>query len=209
MPALPGTGQNWSGMKWLPKGISIMQRNHWLPTWHKLSIKAKFGLVSAGSVAIIVALALTSFFTLSAIRHQMETTISASFQTQRLVLEMDKRLQDARILERDFFWRWPTTGYSAAQAAYIQPHRDETTKITALGAELQQILATSGSNGALRQNDPNVQNYLTAVSQYAHTFREAANLLAQLGAAPNGPEALPLPPSKILSNALPASGKLP
>src|SRR5689334_18392191 len=185
-----------------------MQRNHWLPTWHKLSIKSKFGLVTAGSVALTVALALTSFFTLSAIRHQMETTIAASFQTQRLVLEMDKRLQDARILERDFFWRWPTIGYSAAQAAYIQPHRDEIAKITALGAELEQNLAVSGANGALRQNDPNVQNYLAAVSQYARTFNEAADLVAQLGAEPNGAEAVLAQRSKTLSDALPAEGNL-
>ncbi len=180
-----------------------MRGNFWLRRWQQLGITTKFGLAYGVLMVIIVAVALTSYATLSTVRRQMETTITTSFEVQRLVLEMDQGLQRARILERDFFWRWPTVGYAQAHDTYAQVHRQKIADITTLGASLQQTMAASTVSDVLRQNEDELQQFLAGVNRYAQSFNETTDLVAQLAAEPDGADVILLRQSKTLYDALP------
>ena len=92
--------------------------SRWQPLtrrWGKLSITTKFMLAFGLLLVLIMLMAVTGFLALNAVRRQTEAAILTSLEIQRLVLEMDSDLQQARRLEKEFFLRWPTQGFAPAR----------------------------------------------------------------------------------------------
>ena len=154
--------------------------------WQDLGITGKF-TSAFGHLLLLMALTSTvSVAALVAIRRQIETTIFTSVEIQRLVLEMDAHLHEARRLEKDFFWRYPTIGYSVAYQTYAVPAAAKVQYIRGLSTDLQQFVSESNTNSAWHQHVADLNLYLSAVDRHATTVEQAAALVAQLADAETG-----------------------
>ncbi len=170
--------------------------------WRELGITGKFISAFAALLALIMLVALTGYMALTAVRRQTEAAIVTSMEIQRLVLEMDAGLQRARRLERDFFLRWPSIGFSEARETYAEGNSEQITKVVALSARLQQLISGSDVSDALRESDVNLIFYLSAADRYADTFNEAIELVAKLAAAETGSQARLAQTSRLLHDTL-------
>lgn len=170
--------------------------------WRELGITGKFISAFAALLALIMLVALTGYMALTAVRRQTEAAIVTSMEIQRLVLEMDAGLQRARRLERDFFLRWPSIGFSEARETYAEGNSEQITKIVVLSARLQQLISGSDVSDALRESDVNLIFYLSAADRYADTFNEAIELVAKLAAAETGSQARLAQTSRLLHDTL-------
>jgi len=170
--------------------------------WRERGITVKFTAAFGALLALIVLIAIGSIVALTFVRRETETAIVTSTEIQRLVLEMDGGLQEARGLEKDFFWRYPTLGYSVAYQTYAQPADEQITQVRALSAELQQLVSESDVSDAWRESDVNLNLYLSAASRHAATVEEAAELVARLAADETGLQAQLAHSSSLLQDTL-------
>ena len=182
------------------------RRKAWLLRWRGLGITTKFAFAFGLLLALIVLVALTSYFALTAVRRQTEAAIVTSMEIQRLVLEMDAGLQRARRLERDLFLRWPAVGFSEAVDAYAQEHDKEISKVMALSAGLQKLISQSDVSDALREKEVSLNFYLSAADRYAATFDEAIGLAAELATDEIGAQPRLAQSSDRLRDALQEAG---
>jgi len=157
--------------------------------WRELSITSKFSSAFGLLLALIVLVAITGYVALTVVRYQTEAAILTSTEIQRLVLEMEGSLEEARRLERDFFWRYPSIGFSEARRTYVEQAGKQIGEVVTFSAELQQLIAASDVSIALRKSRINLNLYLSAAGRYAKTFNEAVELAAQLAAPETGLQA--------------------
>jgi PAS domain S-box-containing protein len=150
--------------------------------WQALSITARFNVAFGTLLAPTILIALASIAALTVVRRKTETSIVTSTQIQRLVLEMDRGLEKARRLERDFFLRYPTVGYTVAYRDYAQPADEQVIQVRALSAELQQKISEPEVSDAWQKSHVNLNLYLSAAVRHSVTVQEAAELVAQLAA---------------------------
>jgi PAS domain S-box-containing protein len=153
-------------------------------SWSRLSITTKFSLAFGLLLAVLVLGAASSYLTLNTVRRKTETSILNSTHIQQLVLRMDRGLETARRLQRDFFLLYPSLGLAAARTAYAQPALDQIQQVVALSAELRTALAQSNMGDAVQV--ANLDLYLRASQRYSDTFRTAVDLVTQLADDPNG-----------------------
>jgi len=165
------------------------KRNFLSQRWRKLSITTKFTLASGVLLSLIVLVTLTGYIALTVVRRQTEDAILTSMEIQRLVLQMDVDLQHARLLERDFFLRWPLVGFDIAQETYAQGHRKRIDELVALGTRLRDLLPTSDVNKPLAVGNVNLNFYLYAADEYADTFDKAVKLVDELDTSQTGVQA--------------------
>lgn len=160
--------------------------NTLLHRWRKMSISTKFTLASSTLLGLIVLVALTGYIALTAVRRQTEAAIVTSMEIQRLVLEMDIALHNARLSERDFFLRWPLIGFDVAEETYADGNSSRIDELVALGTRLRALFEASDANRPLAVGNVNLNFYLHAADRYATTFDRAVELVGELDAARTG-----------------------
>ncbi len=141
------------------------------------SITRKFSLAAAGLLLLIGAVAATSFFSLKVVRHRTESAIVTSIKMQRLVFEMNKALDRARVKEREFFDRWQTVGLQKARADYAIPFEEELLKVQQAGDRLQKLLARD----TFASDRQDLLEYTQKIQQYQSNFRQAVRWVGDLG----------------------------
>lgn len=161
----------------------IVHRIHKSPLrpWRGLSISRKFTLAFVALLLLIAQVALTGFLTLNAVLRETEAAIVSSVEVQGEVFRMDAALQNARRLERDFFLRWPSIGFSSARQDYVEAHREEIDKVLDISSQLQAFITRTEVSDALRQSNPDLVSYVEMVERYATSFKEAVGLVGTLG----------------------------
>jgi class 3 adenylate cyclase len=130
---------------------------------------------------LINIVALTGFISLNGVQSETKNAIATGIDVQRQVFQMDAGLKNARQLERDFFLRWSTLGFSSAFDKYVQGHRSELEQVQDIRSRLQERLAQRNVSAALRRSNPDLVAYSEIVEQYASSFREAVGLVRDLG----------------------------
>jgi len=160
-------------------------RNFMFNWWRKLGISAKFRVAFGALLVLILLIAMTSFIALVVVRQQAETAITTSTEFQRIVFEMDNRLQKARVLQRDFFLRYPEIGLTAAREQYAQSTVAEIAKVVTLNSELSQLLSQSDT---LSQKETQIKLnlYLASTRRYSDIFLETIELASKLAADETG-----------------------
>lgn len=146
-----------------------------------LSITTKFTLAFVTLLLLLGVVALTSYVSLGKVRSETEAAIVTSLDVQRRVFEMDAALRNARQLERDFFLRWSTKGFSLARQEYVEKHDEQIEKVLAISSNLQQQLTSQGVSVGLRQSNSDLVAYVEIVAQYSRNFNEAVGLVGNLG----------------------------
>lgn len=148
-------------------------------SWRKLSITVKFGLAFMAMLVLMVLIALTGVFSLTTIRGQTEATIVTSMEIQRLVLEMDGHLQQARRLEKEFFLRAPSD-FEAARETYVASYNQHIDQVISLANRLQQRLADPQTGVTTQGREASLVTYLSLINLYATSFNQAVDLVAHL-----------------------------
>jgi class 3 adenylate cyclase len=157
--------------------------------WRKLSVTTKFGVAFATFLSLIIAVALISFLSLTVVRRQVQDSIVASMEIQRLVLQMDATLQHARLLQRDFFLRWPEIGFEKARETYVRANHELIQQVTEFSDRLRQAIAGSDVSEALLDKNVDLNFFLLAAKRYDATFGEAVDLVSQLAGDGTGAQA--------------------
>ncbi|MEE4359097.1 MAG: ATP-binding protein [Desulfococcaceae bacterium] len=158
--------------------------------WKNVSISAKFFYCFGILLFLILFLSLSAYGSLTYIRYKIESVIFNSTEIRRMVLEMNGNLQNARRMEREFFLRYPTMGFSHAFRMYFAPTEQQIAEVVKLSSELQKKIAASEVSDALRESDMNLNLYLSASDHYALIFREAVSLVETLASEEKGLQVL-------------------
>ncbi len=154
--------------------------------WRKLSITIKFILAFSMLLLIIVLMALTGFLALRAVRLQTETSIAISVEIQRLVVDMDGHLQQARRLEKEFFLWWLTKGFEPMRQTYTRKHNQRMAQVVKISAALQDLVEDSGLSASFHNSETALTTYQALTKLYGDSFNEAANLVIQLAEPETG-----------------------
>ena len=147
----------------------------------KLDITKKFTLAFVTLLLLMGIVALTGFISLNGVQSETKTAIATGIEVQRQVFRMDAGLKNARQLERDFFLRWQTVGFSSAFDNYALKHKVELEQVQDIKSRLQERLTQGNVSDALRKSNPDLVAYAEIVEQYAASFREAVALVRDLG----------------------------
>lgn len=173
--------------------------------WRKLSIPQKFTVAFGLLLVLIVLTALIGFFALNAVR-RTEAAIVTSLEIQRLVLQMDGQLQEARQLEKEFFLRWPTIGFNEARQTFAQGYNTRISGVRDASLQLQRLTQTTQVGESLRDSSGDLTTYRALVSLYATSFNQAVELAAELSKPDDGVLARLELHSDLLHNTLQAAG---
>ena len=147
----------------------------------KLNITTKFTLAFVTLLLLMGIVALTGFISLNGVQSETKAAIATGIEVQRQVFGMDAALKNARQLERDFFLRWTTIGFTNAYENYVLKHQGELGQVQDIGSRLQERLAQGNVSAALRKSNPDLVAYAEIVAQYGASFREAVGLVRDLG----------------------------
>jgi PAS domain S-box-containing protein len=154
--------------------------------WRKLSITRKFALTFSLLLALIVLVALMGFWAVTLVRAQTENAIVTSMQIQRLALEMDNNLQQARRIEKEFFLRQAVTTSAIADQDFAKTHARYISQVVSISNRIQELTSNPQVSEALRQSSTDLAAYIPLVNLYASSFNEAVGLVGSLKAQNNG-----------------------
>ena len=148
--------------------------------WKNLGITVKFNLVFGVLLTLIVLIIMVSFTTLSIVRRETDTAIINTNTIQRQVLDMDRSLEKAKRLEKQFFLQYPIIGYSAAYEKYALPAAEQVLQVAEINTELRQLISRSEMADIWQENDVNINLYFLAVDRHITSVAEATQLVAEL-----------------------------
>jgi len=155
---------------------------------NRLSITTKFLIAFGALLGLIIITALTGFIALSAVEKKADEAIDISNEIQRVVLEMDAGLKNARRFEREFFIRYPTVGFEVARENYANASYSQVDEVIALSETLKGLIANSNVSVALQERNVDLNFFLSAAARYKETFNEAVGLAEQLAGKDTGAE---------------------
>jgi signal transduction histidine kinase/CheY-like chemotaxis protein len=154
--------------------------------WNRLSITTKFSTGFGGLFGLIIFVSINSYIALKIVQGQAEKDISISVELQRLVLEMDRNLQEARTHQRDFFLRYPEIGFSQAKEIYAQEAVDNINEVVRLTTEFKQLIEQPQVSDSLKKTNVDLSLFVSSAERYETTFIEAVELVTQLAREKNG-----------------------
>ena len=171
--------------------------------WRDVSITGKFGSAFGAMLILILFVAITGYVAFSAVRQETETAILNSIEIQRLVLQMEAWLSNARKIESEFFLQWPIIGFSKARKLYADAHSKQILVVVALSSKLKKLLSEENATETIRKGrvsfildlkaedqtvtfDEAVEVYLETADQSEALFDEAVDLVAELGEEESG-----------------------
>ena len=154
--------------------------------WKQTSIALKLRLALSMMVLVVLLIASSGYILLDTVRKKTESTILSSVQIQQIVLQMDGRLEKARRCQRDFFLRYPQTGFDEARDLYVIPALDQIEEAAGLSQQLRALIAGSTLGNELEQRNIDFNLYLSMADRYAGTLREAVDLVFLLANEQNG-----------------------
>lgn len=148
--------------------------------WVHLSTTDKLTPAFVVLLLLIVLVSMTGLLALKTVRNETDAAIITSVQIQRQVIAMDKALQKARQIERDFFLRWSTNNLGNETQSYLRKHQKQINKTIDISAGLQRLLAGAKVSDALRRSNPEVVSYVELVKQYSGSFNDVVRLVGDL-----------------------------
>lgn len=154
--------------------------------WSNLGITVKFGLAFTLLLILTIFVIVTSLATLTVVQRETDTNIISTNAIQRQILDMDRALEKARRLEKEFFLRYPTIGYSAAYEEYALAAAEQIAQVVTVNTELQQYITDLEIATVWKATDVNMNIYFLAVNRHAASVDEATQLIAQLAADETG-----------------------
>jgi hypothetical protein len=172
-----------------------------------LSIATKFFIAFGALLGLLLVSALTGFIALNAVEKRADEAINVSNEIQRVVLEMDAGLKNARRFEWEFFVRYPVVGFEPARDDYANANYAQIDKVIALSETLKSLIVRSNVSAALQDRNVDLNFFLSAAARYKESFNGAVGLAEQLAGKDTGAEARLERQSETLLNSLEATGE--
>ena len=151
----------------------MKRRDRLRQRWRALPINTKFLFAFGAFLAPILLMALSGFWVLITIRLQTEATILTGMEFQRLFLEMDSHLQQARLDEKSFFGSWQEEGYTTAHAEYVVSFQDQIVRLNEKKAELDMLLENPAVSPVLENSADEIDSYASLANLYEFSFVQA------------------------------------
>jgi len=152
-----------------------------------LSIQCRFGL----GVGLLLFLTIITAAVMLIGRSRLpaaEMAMADSIEIQRLVLEMDRGMEEARRLHGDFFLHAPEIGFAAAHEKYAQPSARRIAEVITQSRALKELIGRSPVGEGIRDNQVEVNLYLSFAERFADTSIGAVELFTDLHGAERGLE---------------------
>ncbi len=162
--------------------------NRWYQLLWGMSITTRFALGIGLLLWLIVMIAATAYLSLAFVR-DTEESIRTSTEIQRMVLEMDRGMEKARRLHRDFFLQYPRIGLTNAHEQYAQPAVRQIAQVITISNRLKGLVAQPSANDAFRKSHVDLNLYLSSAKRFADTSIQSVELVTDLAAPENGLEA--------------------
>ncbi len=154
-----------------------------------MSITTRFGVGISLLLFLILAVALTGYFSIQFVR-KAEESIQTSREIQRMVLEMDRGMEKARRLHGDFFLQYPEIGLARAHEQYAQPSVRQIARVIAVSRALKDLIERSEVARGLRDRHVDLNLYLSSAERFADTSIESVELVTELAVPERGLEAM-------------------
>lgn len=164
----------------------MMKKKQIFQFWHDLGITAKFSLAFGVLLVLMFFVTAVSFAILTVVQRETDAAIINTNAIQRQVLDLDRNLEKARRLEKQFFLSYPTLGYAAAYEKYAIPATEQIAQIVGINTELKRLLQESEMVDIWQENDVNLNMYFLSVNRHAISVAEVTQLIAQLAAGDTG-----------------------
>ncbi len=162
-------------------------RNNIARYWHNVSIKAKLEL-GIGLLIVLLVIISGTVLTGRYLLFRAEAEMEGSQEIQRLVLEMDRGMEEARRLHGEFFLHVQEIGFAAAHEQFAQASVAKIAEVVTLSKALQERITNSTLGQGLRANRVDVNLYLSFAKRFADTSIEAVELFTGLRAPERGLE---------------------
>ncbi|MGC9527016.1 MAG: ATP-binding protein [Limnospira sp.] len=154
--------------------------------WKQISITAKFTGAFAVLLLLMMLVGITGYMSLRIVRRKTESAILVSTEIQRLILKMDRGLQEARVHQRDFFLRYPEIGFADARDTYAQDAVKHIAEVITFSYELKKITSDAEVSQNFQEKQADLNLLLSSAKRYSDTFLESVELVTTLAAEETG-----------------------
>ncbi|MFH1154135.1 MAG: response regulator [Pseudomonadota bacterium] len=155
-------------------------------SWNNSGITAKFSLVFGFVLLLLTTLSALNYTLLATVNKQTEREIVRSSDIQKLVMEMDTRLERARRLKKDFFINYMSTGVYDPDNRYSAMIHEQMEAISGLSRDLSSLILQSHVNERLQESNINLNLYFSLARRCSTTFNELLDLVKQQAVEPTG-----------------------
>ncbi|KJR97036.1 MAG: hypothetical protein VR65_25880 [Desulfobulbaceae bacterium BRH_c16a] len=160
----------------------------WPQFWNRLTIAAKLNLSFGVLFLLLVMIVLTWFFSLE-LERRSKTEINLCREIENIVLDMDRKMEKASRLHRDFFLYHARIGLAEAHVQYAQPSVRLISQAVAISSALKVKIQASGVSHTLGQRKVDLNLYLSSAKRFADTSIQSVELITRLAAPEHGLEA--------------------
>ena len=129
------------------------------------------------SLAIIIA---AVGFLLLAYVHDAEESILSSMEIQKIVLEMDRSMEKACQLYRDFFLQHSRIGLSQAYEQYVQPSIRQINQVIADSTTLKSVITQTKTADSFKNEHIDLDLFLLSARRFADTSILSFDLVSRL-----------------------------
>jgi class 3 adenylate cyclase len=147
----------------------------------ELNITGKFTLAFFGLLLLLGGVATTGWVSLNFVRRETEAAIITSNKLQRSVFRIKGEFDMARESERQFFQNWSNTDLREETQRHVETHQQSIERLLRHCDELQKLLSGVNVSPTLKKSHPQVIAYVEMIVSYRDRFREAVQLVAELG----------------------------
>ncbi|EKD35971.1 MAG: Diguanylate cyclase, partial [uncultured bacterium] len=160
----------------------------WPQFWDRLTIAAKLKL-SFGVLFFVSVIIVFAWFLSLELEKRSETEIDQCREIENMVLDMDRKMEKAKRLHRDFFLYHARIGLAEAHVQYAQPSVRLVAQAVAISSDLKQKIQASGVNHTLGRRNVDLNLYLSSAKRFADTSIQSIELISRLASPEHGLEA--------------------
>jgi len=166
--------------------------NYWknsVGLWQNKSITVKHGAGIGLLVFLILIIASTGIFSLHLVQ-RADDEIRIITSIQRLILEIDREMEQARHMHANFFLYYPKIGIHKAHENYAQPSIRKIAGVVSKSHALRDLISHSEISDAFRNSKIDLNLYLSSAKRFADTSIESFELVTRLATPDSGLEDL-------------------
>ncbi len=160
----------------------------WLRFWNNCTIAGKLKLSFSVLSALFALIVGTWFGSLQLVKRG-ESAIELCREIENIVCDMDRKMEKAKRLHRDFFLYYEKIGLAEAHVQYVQPSIRMAAEAAAESIELQEKIKAAKVSEELGRRKVDVNLFLSSAKRFADTSIESIEQVTKLAAPEYGLEA--------------------
>lgn len=140
-----------------------------LQLWKRLSITVRFGVSMSLLLLIMVGVMLAGYASQDTTAEAVESMVSLA-EIQRGVLDIDRALNNARLLRRSFLTEYPRIGANEAQQRYALPAFEFIAAAVQSANNLHTLIQSQGNTALYESYHEDAESYIVLAGHYEDTF---------------------------------------